>query len=249
MRAALRYERVRVLTVRSTKICLVLVVLMVLGLAYLTGQAGSEGQVLWWDAFVQPLFLAAILASVVAAQNLGQEYRFGLIRITLTAFPRRGQILSAKGVFVVLAALAFMTLSYAASWVALALQGKPTPTGTGGLEADSLLLVRGAVLMALWCLSAWAIAGITRQTSLGIIIPVVAGLIVEPILGAVLGDRAEWLVKILPFSSAGRWAESGAIDGGIGDSLPVGWEALGIFGLWVLVLVVIEAVLFTRRDA
>jgi ABC-type transport system involved in multi-copper enzyme maturation permease subunit len=98
-------------------------------------------------------------------------------------------------------------------------------------------------------LSAWAIAGITRQTSLGIIIPVVAGLIVEPILGAVLGDRAEWLVKILPFSSAGRWAESGAIDGGVGDSLPVGWEALGIFGLWVLVLVVIEAVLFTRRDA
>ena len=46
-----------------------------------------------------------MLASVLAAQSIGQEYRFGLIRLTLTAFPDRAQILVAKLVVVVGAAL------------------------------------------------------------------------------------------------------------------------------------------------
>jgi ABC-2 type transport system permease protein len=249
MRDALRYEQVRVLTVRSTRICLALTAVGVLGLGYLAAQAGIDGdQVLWRNAFVQPLLLAAIIASVVAAQSLGQEYRFGLIRITLTAFPRRGRILAAKAIVVVVAALVFVAVSYAASGIAAAIQGPP-PAGDPSQAIDGGLLLRGAVLMGLWCLSAWAIAGITRQTALGIIVPVVAGLIVEPILGAVLSGRADWLVAVLPWSAAGRWAETASLTIEDGTTIPAGWEGLGVFGLWVVLLVVIQAVLFTRRDA
>jgi len=262
--AALRYESVRVLTVRSTWICLALTLVGVAALAFLATSPvflaepgpGVEPTVLWWDAFAQPLLLTTILASVVAAQNLGQEYRFGIVRLTLTAFPRRGRILVAKAVSVIAVGLVFTAVSYLASWIGVALHGYPVPPATAP-PADSTLLLRGAALVVLWSLSAWALAGITRQTAIGIAVPIVSGLIVEQILSAVLRDRVGWLVDVLPWSSAGRWATVAADSGGTtptGGTVelvqpPVGWSALGVFGCWVLAFVVLEVVSFLRRDA
>ena len=47
----------------------------------------------------------------MAAQAIGQEYRFGLIRLTLTAFPQRGRILTAKVSLVVIACSAIALLT------------------------------------------------------------------------------------------------------------------------------------------
>jgi ABC-type transport system involved in multi-copper enzyme maturation permease subunit len=263
MSAALRYEWVRVLTVRSTWICLVLTFVGVGGLAFLASNpvyldASDTGlgqpTVLWWDAFAQPLLLTAILASVVAAQNLGQEYRFGLIRLTLTAFPQRGRILLAKVLAVVAVALAFTAVSYAASWLGVTLHGYPVPPASA-TAVDSTFLLRGAAFLVLWSLSAWALAGITRQTAVGIAVPLVSGLIVEQILSAVLRDRLPWLVDVLPWSTAARWASTASVgvapDGSadITSGPPVGWSAVGVFGCWVLALVVAEVAAFLRRDA
>jgi hypothetical protein len=123
---------------------------------------------------------------------------------------------------------------------------------------DSTYLLRGAVFVALWGISAFALAGLTRQTAVGIAVPLVSGLIVEQIVGAVLRDRAEWVVKVLPWSSASRWfqepvsADPSAGGGGTGfglDDLPVAWGAVGVFAVWVLALVALEVVAFVRRDA
>jgi ABC-type transport system involved in multi-copper enzyme maturation permease subunit len=267
--AALRYEWVRLTTVRSTWICLVLTFVGVGGIAYLASSPGVAfdetgnlvgelpfGSSQWYLAFSAPLLLTAILASVVAAQCIGQEYRFGLIRLTLTAFPNRLQVLGAKLASVVVVGVAFALTSYAASWVALVLRGHPTPPTPADVPVDSTLLLRGVLLVVLWALSAFALAGITRQTALGIAVPIVSGVVVEQIIGAVLRERASWVGDILPWSSAGRWAESALVasgpDGMIDPQVhlpPVGWGALGVFAVWVVVFLVLEAAAFLRRDA
>lgn len=253
MMAALRFETVRVLTVRSTWISLVVTLLGVIGLAYLgtvpSEEPNGETTVLWWNAFAQPLLLAAILSSVVAAQNIGQEYRFGLIRLTLTSFPQRGAILTAKAISVVVMGVVFALVSYLGSWIAVALRGFPLPPDSASAP-DPTFLLRGVVFVVLWSLSAWAIAGITRQTALGIALPIVLGLIVEQILGAVVGESAPWLLAVLPWSSASRWSATPADVSGDGSVfIPVGWAGLGVFAAWVAVFVAVEVWSFLRRDA
>lgn len=253
MMAALRYETVRVLTVRSTWISLAVTLLGVTGLSYLATtpfeDLNGENSVQWWNTFVQPLLLAAILSSVVAAQNIGQEYRFGLIRLTLTSFPQRGTILTAKAISVIVVGMVFALVSYLGSWIAVALLGFPLPPESAPAP-DATFLLRGVVFVVLWSLSAWAIAGITRQTALGIALPIVLGLIVEQILSAVVAESAPWLVGVLPWSAASRWPATPADI--VGDStafFPVGWAALGVFAVWIAVFVAIEAWSFIRRDA
>jgi ABC-2 type transport system permease protein len=265
--AALRYEWVRITTIRSTRICLVLALVLAGGLAALISQPqytnfdenGPVGPpvVQWWTAFEAPLAIAAVLASVVAAQTIGQEYRFGLIRLTLTAFPKRAQILTAKVVSVVLTGLVFALVSFLGSWIGVALRGYPTRPENAPDPADSTILERGVLFVVLWALSAFAIAGITRQTALGIAVPIVSGLIVEQILVSVLRDRADWLGDILPWSNAGRWALTPTPDvvqpDGSGSppfhQLPVGWTSIWIFTAWVVLFLVVETVAFVRRDA
>ena len=267
MTAALRYEWVRIATVRSTRICLVLALVLSGGLAALISspqyvnfdENGPVGPpvVQWWAAFEAPLALAAVLASVVAAQTIGQEYRFGLIRLTLTAFPKRVQILTAKIVSVILTGLIFAVVSFAGSWIGVALRGYPTRPDDAPSPDDSLILERGVIFVILWALSAFAIAGITRQTALGIAVPLVSGLIVEQILAGVLRDRADWLADILPWSNAARWPETPVAAVAQPDGVteppfhepPVGWASLGIFGAWVVLFLIVEIASFLRRDA
>ena len=266
MIALLRYEWVRISTVRSSKICLVLAFVIAAGLAYLIAQPSeimdsegtlSSGPIEWWGAFGYPLTFTAVLASVVASQAIGQEYRFGLIRLTLTAFPSRSQVLVAKIAVSVVGCLALVAASYLGSLLGVTLRGHPLPP-SDVVTPGSAYLLRGAVFVALWGISAFALAGLTRQTAIGIAVPIVSGLIVEQIVGAVLRDRAEWIVKVMPWSTASRWfqepvsADPSAGGGGTGfglDDLPVGWAALGIFAVWVAVLVALEVVAFLRRDA
>lgn len=269
MIAALRYEWVRLTTIRSTWICLVLTVVSVAGLAYLETAPGTmfdeNGNPVgempfeasqWYGAFSGPVLLTAIFASVVTAQMIGQEYRFGLIRLTLTAFPNRMQALTAKLVFVVVVGISFTLASYAASWAALALRGHPTPPALASEPVDDTLLLRGVIVVVLWAMSSFALAGITRQTALGIAVPIVSGLVVEQLLGALLRDKASWVGDVLPWSSAGRWADRPMVmtgPEGLPDPQfhvpPVGWGALGVFAVWVLVFLVLETISFLKRDA
>jgi ABC-type transport system involved in multi-copper enzyme maturation permease subunit len=261
--AALRYEWVRISTVRSTRICVVLAVLFGAGLGYLasnptynnfddTGMPVGDPTVDWYGAFGFPLLLAVVLASIVAAQAIGQEYRFGLSRLTLTAFPQRGRILAAKLALVVLACVVIALLSYLGSWIGVAVHGYPSPP-SNVVAPDSTYLLRGVAYVVLWGLSAFALAGITRQTAIGIAVPLISGLIVENILQALLVDRARWLTDILPWSTATRWmsspTEMSPDPDFVVDSPTVAWAALGIFAVWVTVFLVVQVVSFLKRDA
>ncbi len=250
MIAALRYEWTRFWTVRSTYIMLALSLILSAGLSYLIVQTaqgmdsgGAPGLIDWFTSFSAPMTFAAVLASVLGAQAIGQEYRFGLIRLTLTEFPNRITILIAKILMVILAGVLVALVSYIGSWIGLALHGLPTPPA-GVTVPDSTFFVRGIAFVVLWALSSFALAGITRQTAIGIAVPIVSGLIVENILIGFLSQKAEWLVQHLPWSSAARWAG----DQGFGNA-PSGWSALAVFGVWVGALVIAEVLVFLRRDA
>jgi ABC-2 type transport system permease protein len=264
MIAALRYEWVRITTVRSTKIVLVLTLVIAAGLAYLIAQPSevfdsegtiSAGPIEWYGAFGFPLNFTAVLASVVASQAIGQEYRFGLIRLTLTAFPSRLQALTAKVLVMVGGCLVLVAASYLGSFIGVSLRGHPMPPADV-VAPDSTYLVRGVVFVVLWGISAFALAGITRQTAIGIAVPIVSGLIVEQLLGAVLREKADWVATILPWSTASRWFQQPTVvDPSVSDSgfsyyqLSVGWGAVGIFAVWVAVFLALEVVAFVRRDA
>jgi ABC-type transport system involved in multi-copper enzyme maturation permease subunit len=260
MISALRYELVRARTVRSTWIGLVVAFLIALLLGYLIATPGDfyddSGNLVgtsldWLGAFTFPLSATAIVAAVLASQAIGQEYRFGIVRLTLSAFPRRGRILTAKVLVVLLLTAAVTVVSLLGSYLAVVLRGYPSAPDTAPAP-DSTYVLRAFVFMALFALSAFALAGITRQTAVGVAVPIIAGFIIEPILGAVLTDRADWLVRILPWSTGGRWAQlppdPSLVEPGM-QQLAVGWGALAIFGVWVLVLLALEAWSFLRRDA
>ena len=68
-------------------------------------------------------------------------------------------------------ASAVTAASLAGSWLALVLRGFPSPP-EGVASPDSTYVLRALVFMLLWALSAFALAGITRQTAIGIAIPV-----------------------------------------------------------------------------
>jgi ABC-type transport system involved in multi-copper enzyme maturation permease subunit len=261
MTAALRYEWVRVTTVRSTRLLIGFVLVLSALLAWLIANPqpalddqGNEiglSPIDWWGAFGGPLALTAVLASVVASQAIGQEYRFGLIRLTLTAFPDRVQILVAKLVVVVAAAVVLTLVSFLGSAIGVTVRGHPLPPGDVVAPSGTYLL-RGAVFVVLWALSAFALAGVTRQTAVGIAVPIVSGLVVEQLFAALLADRVGWLVRLLPWSTAGRWGgESSTPQGGaeFGMDVSVGWAALGIFAVWVVVFLAVQVAAFLRRDA
>jgi ABC-type transport system involved in multi-copper enzyme maturation permease subunit len=255
MMAALKYEWTRLWTVRSTYIMLGLALLLSAALSFLIvlatqsetsdpNQGGPPpGTLDWFTSFSAPMTFAAVLASVLGAQAMGQEYRFGLIRLTLTEFPNRITIFLAKTVMVVLAAALIALVSYLGSWIGLALHGMPTPP-TGVTVPDATFFARGIVFVVLWALSSFALAGITRQTAIGIAVPIVSGLIVENVLIGFFSEKATWLVEHLPWSSASRWAGSSDFVQG-----PSGWSGLGVFAVWVAVFFIVELVLFMRRDA
>jgi len=258
--AALRYELVRVRTVRSTWIGLAAAFVIALLLGYLIASPGDfydENGILvgtsvdWLGAFTFPLSATAIAAAVLASQAIGQEYRLGIVRLTLSAFPRRGRVLTAKVLVVLLLSAAVTAISLLGSYLAVVLRGYPSAPDTAPAP-DSTYVVRAFVFMALFALSAFALAGITRQTAVGVAVPIIAGYIIEPILGVVLTDRADWLVRILPWSNATRWAElppdPSLVEPG-SLQLATGWGALGIFAVWVLVLLALETWSFLRRDA
>src|SRR5215467_3731980 len=110
MIAALGYEWRRITSTRSMWILSGL--LVALGLAYLLVIVGGTG-VGADSVLTSPASLGGFLTAALGAQAIGQEYRFGTIRSTLTLFPRRPQIFAAKAAVAVGVAVAAGLLAVA----------------------------------------------------------------------------------------------------------------------------------------
>ena len=249
MTGELRYEWVRISTVRSTWVLIGSAMLVPAGLAlffsWLVGNPGfdgggpPDGEAGGLAGFL-PL-TAAILCAIGAAA-FGQEYRHGLIRITLAIFPRRTPVFLAKVTMVAAVIVIAAILAIAAIVLAQALGG--VINGTGAQWDDTAWGasgVRAVMYVVLFVLIALALTALTRNQPLGVIGPIVLAVLIEPIVRIIaLVQGWTWIDWVLPFSGG---AAAVSTDGA------EAWGHLAVFGGWFLLLAIPAWILFVRRDA
>jgi len=191
---------------------------------------------------------------IIAVLVVSNEYSTGMIRITLTAMPRRLTVLAAKAVLV--AGLVLVAGAVAALESVLA--GRLILPGHGFTPAHGyppLSLGDGPVLRAasgsvlylvLIALLSLGIATAVRESAVAI--GLVLGLLyVFPVVTSVAGNQ-HWqrhLEQIGPMT-AGLYIQATANLG----SLPLTpWQGLGVLALWAAGALIIGALIFRFRDA
>ena len=261
MTGLLRYEWLRFSTIRSTWVMLALPIVVAAVVGWLFGHfsdtmARGNGVQFPFATLigVSPvLTLAAVFLSVITAQSIGQEYRHGIIRVTLTQFPHRSRVLIAKLVLLVFVVLIMAAISMGVLWGAATVGIAPTGGSiTFTSSTDGPLILRALLYVVVFTVIAFGITLLTRVMQLGIILPIVLALLVEPIIRVIVliatgfngdgppsADNEPWILRVLPFSSG-----QSALDL---DGTP--WVGLGIFSLWCAAVLIPGWILFLRRDA
>jgi ABC-2 type transport system permease protein len=194
------------------------------------------------------------IVAIIAVLAVSNEYSTGMIRITLTAMPRRLTVLAAKaalitGLVLVAAAVAVLA-SVLAGRLILPGHGFTAAHGYPPLSLGNGPVLRaacGSVLyLALIALFTLGVATAVRETAVAI--GFVLGLLyVFPVVTSVIGNQ-HWqrhLEQIGPMT-AGLDIQATA---GL-KSLPLTpWEGLGVLALWAAGALVIGALIFRFRDA
>jgi ABC-type transport system involved in multi-copper enzyme maturation permease subunit len=147
-------------------------------------------------------FGALLVLGIVAALVVTTEYRRGLIRVTLAATPRRGQVLAAKAL--VVAAVGFV-VGLVSSIVAVVV-GTRITTAVGRYEMPvsawtTVRVIGGtSAVFALVAVLALAVGTMVRRSAAAVA-SVVVGLVLPYLLGVIPLlplSAAEWLLRVTP---------------------------------------------------
>ena len=259
----LRSERIKLSSLRSVKITLLVTSLMGIGLSALmalmwssqvgqgpgalpAGPEGSETYLLLVSTFTAP-FLALVFG-VLGVFAISSEYSSGMILSTLAAVPKRTPVFVAKAI--VLAGFAALTaLVLVVAGLALGVAFMPASAA----ELASARVISGAggaiAYLVLIALLAYGVAALTRSTAGGIAI-IVGLTFVLPIGFQLLTMTGwEWVTvasQYLP-SNLGNTLTGGItapVDGLLGF-----WAALAAMIAWAAVALIPAGAAFVRRDA
>lgn len=247
MISALTYEWRRLWSVRSTwivsAIYLFIVGFLGAGPIFLTQEVNLQS---WAGLYSTPSNVLALVAlSVVAAQAFGHEYRYGLIRLTLSEFPARERVLFAKTIVT----LTYVTIMIIIAWSELGLIGllagdKVTSSTNGftlsGPHIPSLSQIY--VWSLAYCLLAFSISLLSRNLALGIVLPLLLTTLIEPLLGVinqVADNRINWLVSNLPMTNANSWLNDTSASA----------NSFLIFAAWVISIYLLATARFAAKDA
>jgi ABC-type transport system involved in multi-copper enzyme maturation permease subunit len=225
---------------------------------------GGTGQSL--QRALDGTFFGLIPLIVVAAMFITAEYRRGLIRVSLTAAPRRGRLLAAKAV--VIGAVGFVAGLVAAT-LALAV-GMPALRRAGGLEWPVSLLTEARMvagtgaLLAVAAVLALAIGTIVRRGAPAVAIVIVV--IVVPYLlafhpgsqaqGSGPGGGGGWPLQITPAAALSvqqavpqfhQLIAVYPLDAGYYPLAP--WAGLAVECAWAAAALALAFFLLRRRDA
>jgi ABC-2 type transport system permease protein len=194
------------------------------------------------------------IVAIIAVLAISNEYSTGMIRITLTAMPRRLSVLAAKAALLgglVLAAGAVAVLaSVLAGRLILPGHGFTTANGYQPLSLGNgpdLRAAAGSVLyLALIALLSLGVATAVRDSAVAI--GVVLGLLyLFPIVGAVVANQ-HWQRHLEQASPmiAGLYIQATV---GV-QSLPLTpWQGLGITALWACGALLLGGAMLRLRDA
>lgn len=260
MTDALRYEWVRLKTLRSTwwLTGLALVATAVLALTALGLHEGPLNNEDYGSVITQPgLFFSSIFLSLIGTFAMGHEYRYGTIRPTLSAVPRRSYLMAAK-VLVVMAWVALITvvceiINYVISAIILGsrltdLGFAPGPIGRVWLGIVGYITVNALIGLSL--------AALTRSMPAAIVSLLVFPLIVENLLRALLSlhflKSVRGILKVLPFSAGQQIFNLSSTPDRAPDGfkeVPGPWAGAFIFIAFMCILLAIAWTMFERRDA
>jgi ABC-2 type transport system permease protein len=193
-------------------------------------------------AIVPGLFL-----TVVGVKAITTEYASGMIRLTLTATPRRGRVLAAK-------ALAVASLAWAATAVAMAAMVLATQVILGAYDAPGIQLGDADALRAVgmtWLLAPLLpilgfAAGVLCRGTAAALVSVLALALAPSVLGMLPGWWQRNVLSLFP--------------GPASDSLTVGHiepsdvylhpvAAALVVAAWLAASLALARVVFARRDA
>jgi ABC-2 type transport system permease protein len=263
MKNALRYEWTRLRTLRSTwwLTGMSLLIAGLLGLGALSVK-GPATIVDYGDAVTGGgggVFLVSILLSMVGIFAIGHEYRYGTIRPTLSALPRRSTVLAAKvivvAVYVFVVALVAIVLRYVVSVLILGhrlthLGLFPSPMGR--------VWIGSVVYTVIVALVGLALAGLFRNIPAAIVTVILLPLLAENIIRGLLGlhvfHSIRGFAKALPFSSGAqifRYQPVGT-NGNTGagfEAVPSPVDGLLVFLAFLAIVLGLSWFLFEKRDA
>lgn len=256
--STLASEWVKLRSVRSTYIEVILAVALSLGMTALISLAiGStfndlnpEDQASFDPVFTS-FFGAAfggIVMIVLGVTFVSSEYTSGMIRLTLTTTPRRLRVLAAKAILIAAVTLLVGVItSFGAFWTGQAVLGNYEGVPTATLEGDALRSVVAASLTApLFPLIGGALGAILRSTA-SAITTILSILFLPAFLGGLLPDvLQENVMKYLPGNASDQLLMTNADTGSLLylDIAP----AIGLIVVWLAIFYGIAGFLMLRRD-
>jgi ABC-type transport system involved in multi-copper enzyme maturation permease subunit len=210
------------------------------------------------DQTLVGLFVGLIAIVTVAALFVTSEYRRGLIRVTLAATPRRGQVLAAKAV---VAGLVSFVVGLVVAIVCMTV-GLPR-LGRNGLYVlpvsvltDARVLAGTAATVAVTAVFALAIGVIVRRSALAVTTAIVT--VVLPFLLAVAvlpNSAANWVLRLTPAAglaveqSIPHYSQVAYVASPAGGQYPLTpLEGFAVLCAWTAAALALAVFLLRRRD-
>ena len=205
-------------------------------------------------------FAGLIAVIVVATMFITAEYRRGLIRVTLTASPRRGRVLAAKAI--VIGSVTFVAGLVAAAAAVIIGARLSRHKGTYVFPASwatELRVIAGtAALLAVAAVLALALGMMLRRSAAAVTIVIVV--IVLPYIMGVASilpaSASDWLLRITPAAAfavqqaAPQYPQVTAIYTPTSGYFPLApWAGLAVLCAYAALALGLAVVLLRRRDA
>ncbi|MDQ2724167.1 MAG: ABC transporter permease [Actinomycetota bacterium] len=257
--AAMHSEWIKLRTVRSTLITLIITVVLGIGEGALISlgagnaykdhnfgtttfdpTAISLGGLASFVGFAQ---LALVVLGVLVVTS---EYSTGMIRTSLAAVPRRGRLLAAKAIVFALVALVVGEITgFIAFFVGQAvLSGQTAPHAALGDPYVARAVIGSGLYLALVGLVAVGVGALIRNTA-GAIFTLVAVIIVLPPLSNLLPTSFGRPLREYWPTEAG----SQIISVDRGTHMLGSWTGLGVLAAFAVVVMTLGTVAILRRDA
>jgi ABC-2 type transport system permease protein len=246
MTELLAFEWRRMRSLRGTWVLVWLVVGFALladlavGLGKLREPVGAEAVA--FHVVQRDLLVRWLVAAAIGAQAFGHDLRYGTIRPTLLAFPRRGQVLAGK---VIAASLLSATTALVASAASMALLVVLT-SWDGSVLADPRLwrsIALGIVTTGLVAALTVGLAALTRSSGLPVVVIALWAGVVEPLTVVGLGGGAAML---LPFLSLLQLTAYSPLFQDLGAPGPLVWV---VFPLYLAAILATAVIVLAKRDA
>lgn len=246
MRAAIKAEFTKLLTIRSTYFLTGLVwVIIAIVSFYAIGYKANQGTLLSPHLLQETVFgmaaFVGIVASIVGVLVLAHEYRYNTINYSLTISNSRTKVLVSKFLVVTVYAVVFGVASIALA-IGLIHAGAAAHGYTVGSQSYGFWPIIGQAVFSVW---ANAMAGLILVVLIRSMVGSIVALFIVPAVEGLLGQvLLKTNVGYLPFTALGQVTPLGLDSGGFSVT-----KSLLIVTVYIVIFAVIAHQLFLRRDA